>query len=346
MICNLPGMSQTPSADPDINILMQPGALQLNTNGNLNISTCNNGNKEIVANSLRITITIGTNAEILSLNSATSDSRWTVLSNTTGTNNTFILKNTGGTMTKITGANPCAEINLTVKATVATATYSTITGTIGYIAGTNPLIGGAQNASQGNSSTSNDNSTTSLIVSIGAPLPITLSEFTASKINCTANLVWKTSSESNGDRFEVEVSTNGNAVYTKAGTVAAAGNSSTPKTYSFSYAMQPGTTYYFRLKMIDKDGSYKYSEIRSSNCTSKGSIVIAPNPVINSFTIRGMEAGRNVINIYAANGQLVKAQISNQVQDKVYIYNLAPGLYAVKVMSEKGNMVVEKIIKK
>lgn len=178
-----------------------------------------------------------------------------------------------------------------------------------------------------------------------AGLPITLSEFTASKISCTANLVWKTSSESNGDRFEVEVSTNGNAVYTKAGTVAAAGNSSTTKTYRFSYAMQTGVTYYFRLKMIDKDGSYKYSEIRSLSCSGKALIVIAPNPVIDRFTITGMENGKNLITIFGANGQLVKTQVIAQIQGEVNIFNLAAGLYAVKITSEAGNTFVGKIIK-
>ena len=109
--------------------------------------------------------------------------------------------------------------------------------------------------------------------------------------------------------------------------------------------MQTGVTYYFRLKMIDKDGSYKYSEIRSLSCSGKALIVIAPNPVIDRFTITGMENGKNLITIFGANGQLVKTQVIAQIQGEVNIFNLAAGLYAVKITSEAGNTFVGKIIK-
>lgn len=179
-----------------------------------------------------------------------------------------------------------------------------------------------------------------------SPLQIDLNSFTVTKSACTANLVWKTTSETNSDRFEIEVATNGSNVYTKTAAIAAAGSSSTEKTYQYAYPMQSGVTYYFRIKMIDKDGAFKNSDIRSASCNGKGGIEIAPNPVITSFIIKGMETGRNVINIFAANGQLVKSQVSNQVQETINISNLAAGLYAVKIMSEKGNVVVEKLIKK
>ena len=196
-----------------------------------------------------------------------------------------------------------------------------------------------------NSSFTMDNLCASPLLAAG-PVPIILSEFNAIKNNCTANLSWKTSTESNSDRFEVEISTVNNATYTKVGTVAAAGNSSTTKSYQFSYPMQQGVVYYFRLKMVDKDGSFKYSDIRSLSCTKgKNGIVIAPNPVKTKFTITGMENGKNSILVYAANGQLVKAQVIAQNLGDVNVSYLAPGLYTVKVTSETGNTVVNKLIK-
>ena len=196
-----------------------------------------------------------------------------------------------------------------------------------------------------NSSFAMDNLCANALLAAG-PVPIILSEFNAIKNNCTANLSWKTSTESNSDRFEVEISTGNNPTYASVGTVAAAGNSSTTKSYQFSYPMQQGVVYYFRLKMIDKDGSFKYSEIRSLSCTKgKNGIAIAPNPVKTRFTITGMENGKNSILVYAANGQLVKAQVIAQNQGDVNVSYLAPGLYTVKVTSETGNTVVNKLIK-
>jgi hypothetical protein len=179
-----------------------------------------------------------------------------------------------------------------------------------------------------------------------ATLPINVSEFTVSKTACTANLAWKTSTEGNSDRFEVEVSSSNNPVYTTAGSVTAAGYSTQTKTYRYSYPMQAGVVYFFRLKLIDKDGSFKYSDIVSASCTKgKGDIVILPNPVKTTFYISGMEKGKNSIVVYAANGQLVKTQAISQDHGEVDISYLAPGMYTVKITSEAGNTVVNKLIK-
>jgi hypothetical protein len=109
--------------------------------------------------------------------------------------------------------------------------------------------------------------------------------------------------------------------------------------------MQSGVTYYFRIKMIDKDGSFIYSNIQTANCSKAGGIVIAPNPVIDLFTVKGMENGKNTILVYGANGQLVKTQTSTTNNSIVNISYLAPGMYTVKITSEAGNTVVRKLIK-
>ncbi len=180
----------------------------------------------------------------------------------------------------------------------------------------------------------------------GPILPITISEFAVNQSACTANLVWKTSNEINSDRFEVEVSTGNNPVYVSAGTIAASGNSTLTKTYQFNYPMQAGVVYYFRLKLIDNNGAFKYSDIRSTNCArGKGEITIAPNPVRDRFTISGMETGKNTVLVYASNGQLVKSLVITQTVENVSVSNLSPGLYTVKVTGESGNTVVKKLVK-
>jgi hypothetical protein len=180
----------------------------------------------------------------------------------------------------------------------------------------------------------------------GPGVPIILSDFVVNKTACTANLVWKTSTELNSDKFEVEVSTGNNPVYAPVGTVLAAGNSTDTRTYQYSYAMQTGEVYYFRLKMIDIGGAFVYSDTRSASCSKgKAGIEIMPNPVKTVFTIRGMETGKNSIIVYSSNGQLVKTQTISQVQGDVDVSYLAPGMYSVKITSENGNTVVSKLIK-
>lgn len=180
----------------------------------------------------------------------------------------------------------------------------------------------------------------------GGPLPITISDFAVVKNSCTANLTWKTSTEVEADRFEVEVSTDNGFVYNKVGAVAAVGNSTVTQSYQFSYAMRTGITYYFRLKMIDKGGSFKYSDIRSSSCgDAKVDITIRPNPVLDKFQVKGMENGINTITVYAANGQLLMTQQIAQNEGFVNVSKLAPGMYMVKITSEKGDIFSSKILK-
>lgn len=171
-----------------------------------------------------------------------------------------------------------------------------------------------------------------LVWSGGGTLPIVLSDFTLTKNDCTANLSWKTSNEFNSDRFEIEVSTGTSPVYQVVSTVAAAGSSSTVRSYQFNYSMQAGVTYYFRIKMIDKDGSFIYSDLRSASCTKgKGGISVGPNPTTDYFTVRGMLDGTNRVQVYATNGQLVANQDIKQNQGEVHIEHLAPGMYTVKI---------------
>ncbi|WP_146202213.1 hypothetical protein [Dyadobacter jejuensis] len=104
------------------------------------------------------------------------------------------------------------------------------------------------------------------------PLPVTLISFTATKVSggaerSTALLIWQTSSEVNSDRFDIERSQDGKK-WSSIGNVAAGGDKSSNTNYSFidktpTYdRTRPGENLY-RLKMIDKDGTFAYSRIQS-----------------------------------------------------------------------------------
>jgi hypothetical protein len=164
---NSKGYSQN-NADPGISILMSPVSVSQGSTGTLSATVGNYGNDTIVANSLRVTISVGPNAEITGI-AAGSDVRWSQLSLTTGSANTIQLKNTAGSF------NPfdIEDIRLTVKGNVVNAA-KTIVGNIVYISSPNPLLCGGcfsppLNISQGNAGNANDNSETSLAVT-GATL--------------------------------------------------------------------------------------------------------------------------------------------------------------------------------
>ncbi len=176
------------------------------------------------------------------------------------------------------------------------------------------------------------------------PLPIVLSEFVAINRDCNAILNWKTSSEINADKYEVEISTS--SVFSKVGTIAANGNTSSTSKYAFTYSMQSNVVYYFRLKMIQKDGSFTYSEIRKLSCAdSRSLIAIAPNPVVSSFTITGMQVGKNTILIYGNDGKLIKSQIVTNTYADINISSFAKAVYVLRIINENGTTTTQKLIK-
>jgi hypothetical protein len=179
----------------------------------------------------------------------------------------------------------------------------------------------------------------------GGPLPIILSDFSALKNNCNAILNWKTSSELDSEKFEVEFSTATNSAFEAIGTLAASGNSTSTKSYQFNYAMESGVVYYFRLKMYKKDGTFTYSEIRTISCIdTKAPIAIVPNPTTNVFHITGMAKGKNTISIYSNDGKLIRTE--NVINNKdILISNLPAGGYVLRILNENGTASVERLIK-
>jgi len=114
------------------------------------------------------------------------------------------------------------------------------------------------------------------------PLPVELSNFTATAQGPTAvRLAWATASEKNSARFEAERSQDGRT-FERLGTVAAAGSSSTPRSYELLDAKLPTgvATLYYRLRQVDLDGTFNYSPVRT--VTLKGmaaaGLALYPSP--------------------------------------------------------------------
>jgi CshA-type fibril repeat protein len=158
------GYSQN-NADPGIGILMTPPIVTQGFTGILSANVGNYGNGTIVDNSLRVTISVGANAEIIGIASG-SDTRWNQLSLTTGSANTVKLTNSGGSF----GPFDVGHILLTVRGNAVSGANG-ILGNIVYTSAANSLLcsGCASpplNSSQGNASNTNDNSSTSSTVVI------------------------------------------------------------------------------------------------------------------------------------------------------------------------------------
>lgn len=130
-------------------------------------------------------------------------------------------------------------------------------------------------------------------------LPVKLQNFTAQKLNENkVGLNWQAASETNNSHFEIERSVDG-ASFAKIGVVRGAGNSSIAKQYSFTdnaavaeHSQIPAL--YYRLKQIDFDGTFEYSNVvvinLGTSATPSNQVVVFPNPATNEISIKGLPA--------------------------------------------------------
>jgi hypothetical protein len=112
----------------------------------------------------------------------------------------------------------------------------------------------------------------------GKTLPVILSGFTVrSNSDGTATLNWETKMEQNSSRFEIERSGDGSS-WSVIGTVGAQGNSTDASSYTYTDMSLLSGVNYFRLRMVDLDGSAVYSEVRAVQGTTVSHISFFPNP--------------------------------------------------------------------
>jgi hypothetical protein len=120
-------------------------------------------------------------------------------------------------------------------------------------------------------------------------LPVRWLSFDGERISeNVVELNWSTASELNNDQFEIQRSKSGRDFAT-IGMLNGAGNSYEVVNYQFQDDNAPKETVYYRLKQIDYDGRYEYSEIivihKESNLQT-GELSIYPNPVSGTVNLK------------------------------------------------------------
>lgn len=175
-------------------------------------------------------------------------------------------------------------------------------------------------------------------------LPIQLITFSATKkANDDVLVEWITASEFNVNRFEVEVA-KGNAAYqqnqfVKIGEVNSPGNSDQQQQYSFvDQESNKSEIRYYRLKIIDNNGSFNYSTIQAVVFNEKINWQIYPNPSGGIFKLSYQANDRETLSvkIYDLNGRVVRQYhfVANGFVQKINIDlhepSFAPGLYLLE----------------
>ncbi len=185
-----------------------------------------------------------------------------------------------------------------------------------------------------------------LINSSSVLLDLELTSFDAEVSGRThAKLDWETAMESELSHFIVQRTIDGTS-WTDVATVQANGNSNTSLNYSFLdrdvYTLGTGKArFYYRLKSIDVDGTFEFSNVESVIFTSKdidGGISVQPNP---AFDYLEVGLSKNVNQLYNVTYQMVdvsgKIVAEGQFVDasvRLDVTHVATGMYFLSVLHD------------
>jgi hypothetical protein len=182
------------------------------------------------------------------------------------------------------------------------------------------------------------------IANIDYTIPVELVSFNASVIRDDVELSWMTATETNNQGFQVERMSNG-GTFEQIGFVAGYGTTTEPKSYSFVDTKLNSGSYTYRLKQIDFDGSYEYSN--EVNVVVELPLEYSleqnyPNPFNPTTTIKYSipEDGYVKLAVFNLLGEEVATVVSafqkaDRYEVKFDASGLSSGIYVYKV--ESGN---------
>jgi hypothetical protein len=180
-------------------------------------------------------------------------------------------------------------------------------------------------------------------------LPVELNSFMSNVSERQVNLSWETKTEISSSKFEIERAITGTkdatVTWTVVGTVPASGSSNSPKKYSYTEKDLQAGKYQYKLKMIDNNGAYKFSDIVETEVALPKNFEVSqnyPNPfnpstrinysipfdskvTLEVFTITGERLGQIVNEEQSAGYYTVNfssSTLHKSIASGVYIYRV------------------------
>lgn len=182
--------------------------------------------------------------------------------------------------------------------------------------------------------------------SVTGALPVTMSFFTG---HCTGNTIeirWSSGQEQNSRDYTIERSYTG-IQFEDIAVIPAAGNSSTPRYYSFiDHAASSGKKIYYRLRQTDVDGNFTHSKIITATCSgNEVNLRLFPNPSEREVTLELKNSGGAIrsITLFDAAGRRIKTVLPLVMSGKITmdVRSLKSGIYWVVIDMGSGELVTK-----
>lgn len=169
-------------------------------------------------------------------------------------------------------------------------------------------------------------------------VPVELTSFKGVVKDKTNELTWTTATEINNKGFDIERSNDGKR-WQRLDFVEGKGNSNQMNTYNFTDTAPPPINYY-RLRQIDINDDFKYSNIVSLIRHKNNDVLIYPNPANDVLTIKMDNTDNSEIKIYDILGKIVLFDNTKTNETQLNINALAKGNYCIEI--KNGQLITTK----
>ena len=228
--------------------------------------------------------------------------------------------------------------------------FGTAVQGIQNISGTAALTVPGRNSTQWTANNESYRYTPSCGTCMPIPLPVEMLSFSGEHINNRVELSWTTASENDNDHFIVERSADAE-FFNDIGKVKGSGSTQQARSYLF-YDEQPlEGTFYYRLRQVDFDGAFKYSEIIAVKTDLSVDLILSPVPLNDVMNVllnmeRNAEINLQIIN---NKGIVVKSQdlqvINGTNYFKIDVAELSAGIYFVRISDDKSDVWSKMVMK-
>jgi hypothetical protein len=187
------------------------------------------------------------------------------------------------------------------------------------------------------------------IPTLTAPLPVVLTAFTGQATSAGNQLSWATAQEVKSASFVLEASADG-STFTAVAELAAAGNSTTTRSYQYldaSAAAQSAARRYYRLRQVDLDGTVNYSSIVALNRTvaaTSATLEAYPNPFTSQLSVAlpgTAEPQATAVTLLSLTGSPVyatKLSLGAAPQILAALPELPAGIYVLRLTTVSGTI--------
>ena len=176
-------------------------------------------------------------------------------------------------------------------------------------------------------------------------VPVKLTYFKSQLSNDGILLVWETASEEQNEGFEIQRSNDGKN-WEKIDFVIGSGTTIEINQYSYIDKQPLQGENYYRLKQIDWDGDFEYSNINSIRyleASSYSDVTVFPNPSKGrDITIIN---GTGSATLYNNLGQPIESFIINDVQHTMQINDFPSGHYILKILRADDTIITRRLVK-